>query len=285
MNPGRILGIIMGLLILVAVFVLPFSSLPGSLSLSGYVTPLWSDLSNIQQNGTQAEITSAYIFIVSLLLLIIAGIVGFFPLGCGVIGIIAMALLTVGPMMVYPGSDLSFAGYGIGYYVAWIASVIALAASLWKAKVDKAEKASQVNVSVASPVTVSVAPPPPPPPPPGVVVSPTITVTQTQTVQEGRPPRPEDEPQPKPVEQPQPKPGEITPEDVVRTIDTLKQKQVAGTISDEQLREELGKLMFTDSSGKFWTIDFRTGNWVWHDGAKWIAGTPPATLKSASGAA
>lgn len=69
---------------------------------------------------------------------------------------------------------------------------------------------------------------------------------------------------------------------VAKTIDSLKQKQASGEISAEKFQEELGKLMFRDASGKFWTVDFQTGHWVYYDGAKWVEGNPPLTLKGTS---
>jgi len=269
MNPGRILGLLAGIVILVAVFALPFGPAMDSPTLYGSVRPLLENLGAIQQSGDQAMIALTYVLIGAFILLAIAGVVGIFPLGSGVIGIIAMVVITLAPTLIYPGAEFSLATYGVGYFVAWIASIVALGASFWKARVER-----------APPVTVTVTPPPPPPPLPGVVVSPTITVTQTQALGEGKPARPEEVPQAKPAELPPPKPGETTPGEVVQTIDSLKQQQESGKISAEQLQGELRKLMFKDLLGKFWTVDFRTGQWVYHDGARWVEGIPPATLKT-----
>jgi outer membrane biosynthesis protein TonB len=76
-------------------------------------------------------------------------------------------------------------------------------------------------------------------------------------------------------------PEETTPDAVVAAIGALKRRQESGSITMDVLRAELGKLMFTDPSDKYWTIDFRTGKWVWHDGVKWVEGTPPSMLKDA----
>jgi len=273
MNPGRILGVIMGIMILLAVLVLPFSSEPGSPSLYGIVNPLFSRLGEIQQSGDQAQIAFTYVYIISLILLVIAGIVGFFPLGCGVIGIVAMALITLGPMMIFPGGGIDVGSYGLGYFVAWIASIIALGASFWKAREKKGEATPSVNVTVTAPPT------PPPPPPAEVIVSPTISVTQTQIAGEGRPLRPE-EAQMKTTTEALPQKGVITPEEVAKAVDALKQKQSSGEISQEKLMGELGKLMYLDDAGKYWTIDFRTGRWVHYDGANWVEGQPPRQLRA-----
>ena len=112
MNPGRILGVIAGIVILVAVFILPFG--PMGPSLFGIANPLLGNLSLIQQSGNQALIGITYVIIVSFILLTIAGIVGFFPLGCGVIGIIAMALLTIAPNVISPGAGFNLSSFVIG---------------------------------------------------------------------------------------------------------------------------------------------------------------------------
>jgi hypothetical protein len=262
MNPGRILGVIAGIIILIAVFALPFLSLPSDLgitspSLYGIASSFLGSLGLIQQSGNQTLIALAYVLIVAFILLTIAGVVGFFPLGSGVIGIIAMAIVTVAPFVIFPQLQLGLSSAGIGYFVAWAASILALAASFWKARA-----APPINVTVNAP------PPPPPIPPTEVVVSPTISLTQTQIAGEGRPVRPES----------QTGQGETTPLMVAKTIDSLKEKKASGEITAEKFQEELGKLMFRDASGKFWTVDYRTGHWVYHDGTKWVEGTPPPTL-------
>jgi hypothetical protein len=100
----------------------------------------------------------------------------------------------------------------------------------------------------------------------------------TETVEAARP-GPAEEAKPAEVGS-KPGPGETTPDDIVLAIDALKRRQESGAISMEVLRAELGKLMFTDPSDKYWTIDFRTGKWVYHDGERWVDGTPPPTLKT-----
>lgn len=263
MNPGRILGMIAGIIILVAAFALPFGQTGGTLF--GEVSPLFGNLSSIQQSGDQALIGITYVFIVSFILLAIAGVVGFFPLGCGVIGIIAMAILTIAPIVIFPGTGFVLSGYGIGYFVAWAASIVALAASFWKVRVEKASVAVTVNA-------------PPPPPPTEVNVNPTISVTQTQIAGEGRPARPVEATQAKQVELPHLE-GETTPEEVVSAMNSLKHLQASGAITSEQLHQELSKMVYTDSSDTYWTIDANTGNWVYRDGTKWVEGVPPPTLQ------
>ena len=145
MHPGRILGIVMGIAILAAIFILPFfnfpfTSGPNSLSLFGRVSPILSDIAGIQSIPDPNFIAFSYILIVAFILLVIAGIVGLFPLGTGVLGVVALALVTVAPLILVLGTDLP--GYGLGYYVAWIASIVALAGSFWHKRAKQEVKVS-----------------------------------------------------------------------------------------------------------------------------------------------
>jgi hypothetical protein len=124
LHPGRILGLVMGLLILVTIFVIPFTSQTLYATLSTILTNLGS-----LQSGGMAVVAMNYVLITVFLLLVIAGFVGIFPLGTGVLGVVAMALYTVGPILIYP--SLPAPVYGTGYYVVWVASIVSLAASFW----------------------------------------------------------------------------------------------------------------------------------------------------------
>ena len=143
MHPGRILGIIMGLVILASVFLLPFV---GSQTLYASTTPVLNNLTAIQQSGDFPTIASSYITVIVLVLLVMAGLVGIFPLGTGIIGVFAMALFTVGPILIYP--SLGAPSYGAGYFVIWGASIASLAASFWHRRRDK-------KVTVNNEVTIT----------------------------------------------------------------------------------------------------------------------------------
>jgi ABC-type Na+ efflux pump permease subunit len=76
MNPGRIVGLFLGVLILIASFVLPFS-----FDRTFYDLSLWTynNIHEIQKSDEPGLIALAYLTMVSFLLLVIAGIVGIFP--------------------------------------------------------------------------------------------------------------------------------------------------------------------------------------------------------------
>jgi hypothetical protein len=308
MHPGRILGIIMGLVILVAVFLLPIS---GPDTLFGVVGPTLGNLGALQSTSVQLMVFS-YLVIISFILLVIAGVVGFFPLGAGVLGIIGMAMLTVGPFIA--GVDVA---WNVAFYVLWIASIICLAASFWHRRGTQAQAAqSQV-------VNVNVPPPPPPAPAPQppsssqrstIIVSPNISVktgtteeiskfpepTPVEKAPEEKLPAPEPMPaavavaveevaeEKPPVEPAEPteveeeeeleKPETYTPEEAMEMYKMLKDR--AESQANEKAKDALNKLKFKDVTGKAWKIDGQTNNWTYYDGKRWRKGTPPPVLET-----
>jgi hypothetical protein len=132
-HPGRILGALMGLVILVAVFLLPFTS---SQTLYGKAGPLLSNLGAVQQLGDFASVATDYVLVVVFVLLVIAGLVGIFPLGTGVLGVVAMAMVTLASILIHPAQGGS-PTYEAGFYVAWVASIISLGASFWHRRGNK----------------------------------------------------------------------------------------------------------------------------------------------------
>ncbi|MBO3769379.1 MAG: hypothetical protein QXS51_03670 [Thermoproteota archaeon] len=157
MNPGRIVGVFLGIVILIAVFILSF----GTRGETFFESARWNmeNLEEIREIGEPGLIVMAYVIIVSFILLAIAGLVGSFPLGCGVLGIVGLAMLTVGYVLIYKpyGETFSVLDFGAGYFVAWAASIAALAASFWKKSREKQQQT--VNITI---VNQPQAPPPPP---------------------------------------------------------------------------------------------------------------------------
>jgi len=142
------LGIVLGLVILASVFLLPFGT-ANTATLYGMGGPLISNLGAVQSSGT-ATATFDYILVIALVLLIIAGLVGIFPLGTGVLGVVGMAMITVAPYAVFPNGPVKL-DPGTGFYVIWAASVLSLGASFWHGK--KKEAAAGVNVNVSQTMT------------------------------------------------------------------------------------------------------------------------------------
>jgi len=151
-HPGRMLGIVLGLVILASIFLLSFGT-TNTQTLYGTVNPLISNMGAVQASGT-ATATYDYILIIAFVLLIIAGLVGIFPLGTGVLGVVGMAMITVAPYAVFPNGPVKL-DPGLGFYVMWAASVVALGASFWHGK--KKEGAAPVNVNVTQTMTTGAA--------------------------------------------------------------------------------------------------------------------------------
>lgn len=144
----------MGLVILATIFLIPFAknnNLPHSLlfsnsgdTLYGIVSPWMSNLGQLQSAGDTAALTYAYLFVIAFILLVIAGVVGIFPLGTGVLGVVGMAMVTASPYLVYPSGPVTLSP-SVGFYIMWVASVISLGASFWH---GKKEAVAPVSVTV-----------------------------------------------------------------------------------------------------------------------------------------
>jgi ribosomal protein S27E len=145
LHPGRILGIILGLVILVTIFVIPFGS--ANTTLYGIVNPKLSYL----QSGSGPDIAYNYVLVIAFILLVIAGVVGLFPLGTGVLGVVGMAMITVAPSLVYPNGSPNVVGMGAGFYVIWVASIASLGASFWH---KKKQQPAPVTVNVTQTQTM-----------------------------------------------------------------------------------------------------------------------------------
>ncbi len=138
----------MGLVILAALFLLPFSTGSGAPTYYGTASPLFGSLS-IQSAGDPSLITWTYVQIVALILLVIAGLVGVFPLGTGVLGVVAMAMLSVAPRLIYPNGQVTVS-LGPGFIVLWIASIVSLGGSFWHGKKEAVVQQQPTPVAVSA---------------------------------------------------------------------------------------------------------------------------------------
>jgi hypothetical protein len=55
----------------------------------------------------------------------------------------------------------------------------------------------------------------------------------------------------------------------------LRENHRNGAISEESFLKALSQLMIQDAQGKYWTIDPKTGDWLYYDGHTWQPATPP----------
>jgi len=137
----------MGLVILVAIFLLPFGG--GSSTLYGTVSPMIKNLSAIQSSGNTATLAYDYTWIIAFILIVIAGVAGFFPLGSGVLGMVGMAMITISPFLIYPNGPYNLST-GDGFYITWVASVVSLVASRWQGKKETTPPASSTVTQTQS---------------------------------------------------------------------------------------------------------------------------------------
>ena len=56
----------------------------------------------------------------------------------------------------------------------------------------------------------------------------------------------------------------------------LRENQRNGAISEESFLKAISQLMVQDAQGKYWTIDPKTGDWLYYDGHVWQRATPPS---------
>lgn len=63
--------------------------------------------------------------------------------------------------------------------------------------------------------------------------------------------------------------------DVEQSVQVLRRKYTAGTISGDQLRAELRKLMILDGTGSWWMIGLESDRWYKYNGKDWVQSNPP----------
>ncbi len=65
-------------------------------------------------------------------------------------------------------------------------------------------------------------------------------------------------------------------EELEQRFHALVDKFNAGALSREEFQREIAQLRFRDAQNHWWMIGAQTGKWYTYDGARWIAGQPPA---------
>jgi hypothetical protein len=130
MDRDRVAGIAIGLVIIVAMFLLPFGSFPllsdqpSGATLFSMATRFLEDIAGGVQQPTSLLIYEVVILI-SFIILVAAGALGFYPLRSGVIGILGIVLVTTVTIF-NPVLGFNIPSYGVGYFVVWGASIAAI---------------------------------------------------------------------------------------------------------------------------------------------------------------
>lgn len=130
MDADRIAGIALGLVMILAIFLLPFGSFLLPSNKIGETT-LFSMIAQFIENiasGTQSPMNLLIyeiIILASFIILIAAGALGLYPLRSGAIGIFGMILITTVTVF-NPVLGFNTPSYGTGYFIVWGASVAAI---------------------------------------------------------------------------------------------------------------------------------------------------------------
>jgi hypothetical protein len=64
-------------------------------------------------------------------------------------------------------------------------------------------------------------------------------------------------------------------EEAERRYAELKRRHDAGEIDEEHFDTERRRLMVQDDEGRWWAKSRKSGEWNYHDGSGWVAGSPP----------
>lgn len=137
---------------LVAAFFLPFWNL--TTGPSGAFDSLYSsfrfvlsNLASIQNSGLQQEAVLAYVIMLGGAMVIAAGVLGVFPRGSGILAVIAMVGLTLGPFVLYPNYPFDVANYGAGFWAVWVLGLVALIAAGWQGRANKRARGTGTPVT------------------------------------------------------------------------------------------------------------------------------------------
>lgn len=118
---------------LVSFFLLPFALIPGFMLIGEtFFTTFSSTAVNLPQlagTGSISMLTAPLLIIIAGALLFVAGLVGAFPLGSGVLGTFGMAILTFSRFLPDGLAPFSMSSYASGFYIMWAASILAIVAS------------------------------------------------------------------------------------------------------------------------------------------------------------
>jgi hypothetical protein len=133
---GQILGGVIGIVTLLAAFLLPFSSIAeGSTSSLDSLLVIFKifviGVTNLQTIGLSQLAELAYVYMAGFIVIVVAGLVGAFPRWSAFLGIVGMATLTFSPFAVFTSYSLSSTGFGVGFYAIWVTSILGIVAAFW----------------------------------------------------------------------------------------------------------------------------------------------------------
>jgi hypothetical protein len=139
LDRGQIFGAVLGLVALLSAFLLPLSSIaegPGG-SVDSFLAMFKlfiTTLPAIQRVGLTQLTELAYVYMASFVLLVLAGIIGAYPKWSAVLGIISIAAVTISPFAIFTSYNFGTSNYGVGFWVIWATSLLAVYAAYWSRK-------------------------------------------------------------------------------------------------------------------------------------------------------
>jgi len=121
---GQILGGVVGLVMLLSAFLLPFSAIaegPGGSpdTLIGIFKLFVTTLNSIQTIGLTQLTELAYVYMAAFVLIMLAGIIGAFPRWAAIFSIVGMAMVTAAPFAIFPNYDFFSSNYQWGFAAIW----------------------------------------------------------------------------------------------------------------------------------------------------------------------
>ena len=121
---GQILGGVVGLVMLLSAFLLPFPAIaegPGGSpdTLIGIFKLFVTTLNSIQTIGLTQLTELAYVYMAAFVLIMLAGIIGAYPRWSAIFGIVGMAMVTAAPFAIFPNYDFFSSNYQWGFAAIW----------------------------------------------------------------------------------------------------------------------------------------------------------------------
>lgn len=168
MHPGRIAGVFIGVLMLGAILLLPFSDV--MTGPSGSPETLWrifmsfvNSLGTLGSSHASTFVDMGFLYQIAAILLIVGCIVGIYPVGSGVLGAIGMSFVTFGPYEVVTNYASNPTSYSVAFYLLWVASIVQIVLGLWAWRVERRtiakKEAVALGMLVATPATQGLANP------------------------------------------------------------------------------------------------------------------------------
>jgi hypothetical protein len=153
MYRGRLVGGLIGVVMLVTVLTLPFSNVASAAgqppdSLWNIFISYINNLGSVPNSQGTALINFAVLYQVTAILIVIAALVGIYPAGSGVLGVIGLSFATFGPYEVMPDYGSNPSVFGSGFFLLWGASIVQLGVGYWTFRGERRAKKEKARAEV-----------------------------------------------------------------------------------------------------------------------------------------